>query len=122
MTHATGATSRLIFMMKYDTSELLAEHSIRLEMWLNQTLLDIDENCPPLMFDFQTERARMYGFLEAIELMFDFQTERARMYGFLEAIELMCDDSEYQKAKQDYENMCDTIEKIIQRTEPKGIL
>ena len=102
MTHATGATSRLIFMMKYDTSELLAEHSIRLEMWLNQTLLDIDENCPPLMFDFQTERARMYGFLEAIELM--------------------CDDSEYQKAKQYYENMCDTIEKIIQRTEPKGIL
>lgn len=88
--------------MKYDTSELLAEHSVRLELWLNQTLLDIDENCPPLMYDFRVDRARMLGFLEAIELM--------------------CADSEYQKAKQEYENMSDVIEKIIQRAEPKGIL
>lgn len=44
------------------------------------------------------------------------------MLRFLEAIELMCEDSEYQKAKQEYENMSDTIEKIIQRVEPKGIL
>lgn len=102
MTHGTGATNRLIFTMKYDTSELLAEHSVRLDMWLNQTLLDIDENCPPLMYDFQIERARMLGFLEAIELM--------------------CEEQDYQEAKQDYENMCDTIEKIIQCAEPKGIL
>ena len=88
--------------MKFDTSELLAEHSVRLEMWLNQTLLDIDENCPPLMYDFRVDQARMLGFLEAIELM--------------------CDDSEYQKAKQEYENLSDTIEKIIQRTELRGIL
>lgn len=101
MTHGTGAMSRSIFTMKYDTSELLAEHSVRLELWLTQTLIDIDENCPPLMCDFRVDRARMLGFLEAIELM--------------------CDDSEYQKAKQAYEDMCDTIEKIIQRTEPKGI-
>lgn len=87
--------------MKFDTSELLAEHSVRLEMWLNQTLLDIDENCPPLMYDFRVEQARMYGFLEAIKLM--------------------CVDSDYQKAKQAHENMSDTIEKIIQRAEPKGI-
>lgn len=102
MTHEIGAMNRSIFMMKYDTSELLAEHSVRLEMWLNQTLLDIDENCPPLMCDFRDDRARMLGFLEAIELM--------------------CNESDYQKAKQDYENMSDTIEKIIQRAEPKGIL
>lgn len=89
-------------MMKYDVNELLAEHSVRLDMWLNQTLLDIDENCPPLMCDFRVDKARMLGFLEAIELM--------------------CDESDYQKAKQDYENMCDIIEQIIQRTEPKGIL
>ena len=89
-------------MMKYDVTELLAEHSVRLEMWLNQTLLDIDENCPPLMYDFRVDQARMLGFLEAIELI--------------------CDESDYQKAKQAYENMSDTIEKIIQRTEPKGIL
>lgn len=88
--------------MKYDVTELLAEHSVRLELWLDQTLLDIDENSPPLMFDFQTERARMLGFLEAIELM--------------------CDEFDYQKAKQEYENMSDTIEKIIQRAELKGIL
>ena len=87
--------------MKYDVHELLAEHSVRLEMWLTQTLIDIDENCPPLMCDFRVDRARMLGFLEAIELM--------------------CEDSEYQKAKQEYENMCDVIEKIIQRAEPKGI-
>lgn len=102
MTHGTGAINRLVFIMRYDTSELLAEHTVRLELWLNQTLLDIDENCPPLIGDFRVDRARMLGFLEAIELM--------------------CDDSEYQKAKQEYENMCDTIEKIIQRAEPKGIL
>ena len=89
-------------MMKYDVTELLAEHSVRLKLWLNQTMLDIDENCPPLMYDFRVDRARMLGFLEAIELM--------------------CDDSEYQKAKQEYENMSDTIEKIIQLAEPKGIL
>lgn len=69
MTHGIGAMNRLIFMMKYDTSELLAEHFVRLELWLNQTLLDIDENSPPLMFDFQTERARIYGFLEASQLL-----------------------------------------------------
>ena len=94
--------NRSTFMMKYDVTELLAEHSVRLEMWLNQTLLDIDENCPPLMYDFRVDQARMLGFLEAIELI--------------------CDESDYQKAKQAYENMSDTIEKIIQRTEPKGIL
>ena len=102
MTHETGVTNRSIFIMKYDVNELLAEHSIRLEFWLTQTLLDIDENCPPLMCDFRVDRARMLGFLEAIELM--------------------CDESDYQEAKQAYENMSDTIEKIIQRTEPKGIL
>lgn len=102
MTHETGVMNRLIFTMKYDTSELLAEHSMRLEFWLTQTLIDIDENCPPLMCDFRVDRARMLGFLEAIELM--------------------CDEPDYQEAKQAYENMSDTIEKIIQRTEPKGIL
>lgn len=102
MKYATGATNRSIFMMKYDVNELLDEHSVRLELWLTQTLIDIDENCPPLMCDFRVDRARMLGFLEAIELM--------------------CDDSDYQEAKQAYENMCDVIEQIIQRTEPKGIL
>lgn len=88
-------------MLKYD-SELLAEHAVRLELWLTQTLLDIDENCPPLIGDFRVDRARMLGFLEAIELI--------------------CDNAAYQKAKQDYENMSDVIEKIIQRAEPKGIM
>lgn len=88
--------------MTYDTSELLAEHSVRLEMWLNQTLLDIDENCPPLMYDFRVDRARMLGFLEAIELM--------------------CEPAEYEKAKQQYEDMSQQIEKIVTRAEPKGIL
>lgn len=102
MTHGIGATNRSISTMKYDIHELLAEHSVRLEFWLTQTLIDIDENCPPLMCDFRVDRARMLGFLEAIELM--------------------CDEQDYQEAKQAYENMSDTIEKIIQRTEPKGIL
>lgn len=88
--------------MRYDTSELLAEHETRLEQWLYDTLLAIDENNPPIMYDFWNEQNRMLGFLEAIELM--------------------CEPAEYEKAKQQYEDMSQQIEKIVTRAEPKGIL
>ena len=85
--------------MKIDTDELLAEHEIRMELWLSRTLQDIDSNAPPLMCDFYVERAQMLGFLEAIELA--------------------CTEEEYVKAKKLYEDMCAVIEKIIVRAEPE---
>lgn len=87
--------------MRYDRFELLAEHETRLEQWLYDTLLAIDENNPPIMYDFWNEQNRMLGFLEAIELM--------------------CEPDEYEKAKKQYEDMSQQIEKIVTRTEPKGI-
>lgn len=88
--------------MKLGRFELLAEHETRLEQWLYDTLLAVDENNPPIMYDFWNEQSRMLGFLEAIELM--------------------CEPVEYEKAKKQYEDMSQHVEKIVTRAEPKGIL
>ena len=94
--------NRLIFTMKYDRFEVLAEHEARLEQWLYDTMLAIDSNEPPIMYDFWNEQNRMLGFLEAIELM--------------------CEPEEYAKAKQQYDNMSEQVEKLVTLAEPKGIL
>ena len=86
-------------MRYYDVDDLIAEYTIRLELWLSHTLEDIDSNTPPLMSDFYTEQAKMLGFLEAIE--------------FMSTVE------EYEAAKLAYENMSDAVKLIIQRAEPE---
>lgn len=86
-------------MRYYDVDDLIAEYTIRLELWLSHTLEDIDSNTPPLMSDFYTEQAKMLGFLEAIE--------------FMSTVE------EYEAAKLAYENMSDVVKLIIQRAEPE---
>ena len=86
-------------MRYYDVDDLIAEYTIRLELWLSHTLEDIDSNTPPLMSDFYTEQAKMLGFLEAIEFMSTVAPPPP--------------------AKLAYENMSDAVKLIIQRAEPE---
>lgn len=88
--------------MKLDEHDIMDNFEVLLEDWLNKTLQDCDSDYVPTQMDFWCQRERLFGYLDVIELV--------------------CTDTDYQKCLSRLTDMSAVVEKIIQTTEPKGIL
>ena len=102
MKFAITAMNRLMFTMKLDEHDILDNFEVLLEDWLQKTLQDCDSDYVPTQVDFWCQRERLFGYLDVIELV--------------------CTDTDYQKCLARLTDMSAVVEKIIQTTEPKGIL